>query len=193
MKNKQKILEQTKNREIMIFLATDLNRVIVKRKIKDSFIRLDSSNYDKIISGRTLSIISTMNRYENFGIIDIDYHDFNVAKEATAKIYDYLYRINKNLKIFFTGKSSFHIRYGFDMKYPIDQIRLKLKDILQDLADKYNINYKRNKEQPNLDLSPNKYRGGFITPFSLSIKGLQCLPVLRNSLSTFKQVDAKIR
>ena len=192
MKNKQNILEQTKNREIMIFFATDLNRVIVKRKIHEDYIKLNSLNYSSVVSGRTLSLISTMNRQENFGIVDIDYHEFDTAKEVVADVYDYLYRTNKNLKIIFTGKSSFHIKYMFDKKYDIDQIRFELKNTLQDLADKYDIEFKRQKSKPNLDLSPNKYRGGYITVYSLSTLGLKCMEVLRAKLSKFDKKEARI-
>lgn len=192
MKNKLKILDQVKDRDVMILFATDLNKTIVKRRQGEEFIKLNFSNYEKVISGRTLSLISTMNQREDFGIVDIDYHDFNVAKECAAEVYDYLYRQNKNLTIIFTGKSSFHIKYMFDKKININQIRNELKTLLQDLADKYDIQSKRRKDRPNLDLSPNKFRGGYITLHSLSTIGLKCVKVLRKDLLNFSRNDAKI-
>ena len=69
---KDKLLNQINRRDIMIFFAADLNKIIVKRKQPDGrFYKLSKSNYDNLITGRTISIHSTMNKREDFGIIDI--------------------------------------------------------------------------------------------------------------------------
>ena len=61
------------------------------------------------------------------------------------------------------------------------------------LADKYNIGYRRHKDVPNLDLSPNKHRGGFITLNSLSTMGLRCGVIDINNIHRFKKEDARIQ
>jgi len=193
IKNKKKILEQVKDRDVMIVLATDLNKFVIKRKETNGYIKLNSENYDNFLSGRTVTIYSTMNQQEDFGIVDIDYHDFNQAKNATIEIYDLLYKQNKKLKIKYTGKNSFHILYFFDQKIDINSIRKKLEDLLLNLADKkYSINSTRSEEKINLDLSPNKFRGGFISLYSLSILGLKCVEVSRKQIASFNKSDAKI-
>lgn len=195
IKNKQNILEQTKDRDVMIFLATDLNKVVVKRRADSSsgYIKLNSENYNELLSGRTLSIHSTMNQKEEFGIVDIDCYDFNQAKEGAAEIYDFLYKFNKKIILRYTGKDSFHVLYFFDQKININSVRMKLEDLLMNLAvKKYTINEIRNKQKINLDLSPNKIKGGFITLNSLSVLGLKCVEISRKNILTFDRKNAII-
>lgn len=193
--NKSKILEETKNRDLMIFFATSLNHIIVKRKTSLGFYRLDSSNYDDIISGRTISIHSTMNQFENFGIIDIDGPNWDDNKLAAKRVYDWAKRQSyfKNAKIVYTGKTSFHIYIYFKQRKNIDDIRNDLKShIMSQNEFNYPISNIRNNKIPNLDLSSNKFRGGFITLGSLSVFGLKCMEVNSNDLDNFKKEDAKI-
>lgn len=197
--NKNIILKYTDNREVMLFLAPKTNEFVVKRKINNSFIKLNNSNYEKIITGRTVSIHSTMNRREKFGIIDVDYHSVQVSKECTRDIYHYLNKnidFIKSLKIFYTGKDAFHIHCMFDKYYNIDKIRKLLFDSLiksDYLKTNYTIGKTRNPEKPNLDLSSNKYRGGFITPYSLSTYGLRCIDVDISELMSFTKGMARIK
>ena len=195
MKSKSKILNQVNNRDLMIFFATDKNKFIVRRIGRNlDRIHLDKHNYEKVINGRTVSIHSTMESRENFGIIDIDCADFAQARESAAEIYDFLLKYNKNLKIRYTGKESFHIFYYFGNTYDIGEIRDRLKGILLNLKDKkYLINRTRTPGKVNLDLSSNKFRGGYITLHSLSVFGLRCMEVNRQDLLKFQKEDAKLR
>ena len=66
------------------------NKPIIRRKVDSGFIRLKPTNYDTVITGRTVSIHSAMGMYENFGIIDIDIDPsdgFKWAKEVTRRVY----------------------------------------------------------------------------------------------------------
>ena len=78
MSVKDLLLDQVKNRELMFFLMSDVNKPIVVRRMQGSFIELTERNYEELITtGRTVSIHSTMKNKENFGIVDIDHDDFN--------------------------------------------------------------------------------------------------------------------
>ena len=44
----------------------------------------------------------------------------------------------------------------------------------------------------NLDLAPNKYRGGYITLGSLSVLGLRCMEISLRSVSRFRKESATI-
>ena len=194
MRNKNIILRQLKDRDIIIFFCVNKNEFIAKRRTKENtFIQLTPDNYGIILSGRTISIHSTMNQKESFGIIDLDYHDFNVLKQTTAEIYDYLYKNhNKKLEIRFTGKTGFHIIYKLDQLTDINEIRETLKTKLKDLTPKYTLYEKRNPKTVNMDLSPNKFRGGFITLHCISILGLRCMTINRKELPSFDRKTAII-
>jgi hypothetical protein len=196
---KSSLLRQVKGRDLIFWIMVDVNRPIVIRKGGSTkFIRLTSSNYDKVITGRTISIHSTMRRSEDIAIIDIDFHDFSRAKEATRDTFEFVSKnipIVKSASIRFTGKESFHIFCNLNKKYNIDAIRMVLRKTLQQspLSDKYTIESKRTPITPNLDLAPNKFRGGFITLHSLSEIGLRCVEVPYSKLSSFDPRIARIK
>lgn len=190
--HKIELLNSVNDREIIIFFCVDINKFIVKRRDPiGGFFKLNNNNFSKIISGRTISIHSTMKQKERFGIIDIDTIDFNKGKNVTGEIYDYLYKENKHISIRFTGKNSFHIIYNFKNDLDINNIRSLITNFLGPFSDKYHIGIGE-RENIGLDLSPNKFRGGFISLHSLSIDGLKCMEVSRQNLSSFKKEDAKI-
>lgn len=190
--NKLNILKAVKNREVMFFLQTN-NDIIIKRKINNNFIRLNNSNYEKFITGRTLSIHSTINKRDNIGIIDIDSDNFDEAKKVTGEVFDYLSRIfiGDTLQIRFTGKTSFHIVKYFDRQKSVANIKSLLFDRL---SEKFNGIYNLTQKTiyPKIDLSSNKFHGGFITLNSLSILGLKCMEIKRNQLNSFNKRFAKI-
>ena len=57
--------------------------------------------------------------------------------------------------------------------------------------DKYDISSKRTSGKVNIDLSSNKYRGGFISLGSLSVWGLKCMEIPRGKLMRFNQNEAQ--
>jgi hypothetical protein len=194
-KVKTPFLMQLIGREIMIFLATDVNKTVVIRKKSDgSLIYINMRNYDEIVSGRTLSFHSCMKKTEKIGIVDIDISDFNLAKEATKNIHKFLsvapFALDVGIR--FTGKESFHVICYLKRNMYVDSIRELLRDYLLDNPFGYDVMHKRQKEVPNLDLATNKYRGGFITPHSLSTLGLKCMNVMPRGLLTFNKRQATI-
>jgi len=199
-KMKSKILTETQNKIIALGISTDINKFVFRRKGKAGSIRLNSKNYDEIISGRTVAIYSEMNRYEQIGIIDIDiteYDGFQWAKKAALDVYDFVMekmQIIKTATIIFTGKTSFHVICEFNKKMDIDTIRFLLKKFLlqSNLSSVYTVEQKRRSGVPNLDLSPNKLRGLHITKNSLSILGLRCMEVPYLQINNFNPTKAKI-
>jgi len=197
-KEKSRILNQTRNRDLMFFLAIELNEFIIKRKSANSnFIQLTNSNYDNIISGRTISIHSSMKSYEDICVIDIDSDDFKKAKEATLDVYESMMKASfiQTLQIRFTGKTSFHIYCTIGRKIKIESIKLlTMKHLKSDgLEDKYTIKGKRTKGIPNIDLAPLKVNGNFITLGSLSILGLKCMEVDYNRIDGFSPYQAVVK
>jgi len=194
---KPRLLKETIGKKLIVFFATDLNKISVIRKTKDGgSIRLTPSTYDITISGRSLSFHSVMDKYSDFGIIDIDTNDFNKAKEATIDIYNILQRskFSMNSIIRFSGKDSFHIKVYFKNDYPIDYIKKTISDFLieNNVDKKYTISYKRTNNIPNVDLNRNVYNAGYITLHSLAVTGLRCMEVNPRHIENFKKEMAKI-
>jgi len=199
-KAKRDILKQTKMRDLLFFIMVDLNRGVVRKKIGGQYIRLTPENYDKIITGRTLSIHSTMNSYENFGIIDVDISEgegIKWAKKATSDVYEYA--MDKipfvdTVTIRFTGKTSFHVVCNFKRKLKIDAIKFLLERSLKeaDFSKVYTIGGKRRDGIPNLDLNRNCLRCNYISLHSLSVIGLRCIEVPYNKLLSFDPQNAKV-
>jgi hypothetical protein len=197
---KHPLLDETKLKDLMFFIAVEENKFIAKRKAGESYIRLTPQNYNSIITGRTVSIHSAMRQYEEFGIIDIDVDPtdgFRWAKKVTLDTYDYIMDkvpVVKKVSIRFTGKTSFHIVCDFERKMKVDTIRHLLETFLRSspLVRAYTVSGKRTPGVPNLDLHPNKIRGNYISLYSLSILGLRCMDIPYRDLLKFDPRMARI-
>jgi len=191
------MLNETRGRELMFAIMTDINKPIIRRKTKDGkFIQLTNSNYDKIITGRSVAIYSTMKQYENIAIVDIDINNFNKAKRAAIDIYDVMMKfpIANGVSCRYTGKDAFHIVCTLGRNIRTDSIRLMLQQHLENnTTGNYTIKGRRTSGIVNLDLSPNKFRGAFITLNSLSILGLRCIEIPYERISSFNQSASKIK
>lgn len=196
------LLREVVGRDLLFFIFVDVNKPIVKRKGKTTnFIRLTSSNYDEMITGRTVSIHSAMRRTENFGIIDIDIDErdgFRWAKRVTIDVYNIVMTkvpIVVGCRVKFTGKNSFHLICEFGKKINVDSIRFLLRKFLQEseLSKRYTIEGRRRPGVPNLDLSPNKMRGNYIALHALSVWGLQSVEVPYRRLTGFDQHMGLVR
>ena len=191
------ILNNIRNRNLMLAIMVDINKPILRRQSKSNqLIQLNNSNYNDIITGRTVAIYSTINAYEDFCVVDIDTYDWKKAKHITQLIYHKLHKSNFliNIKILYTGKNSFHLHCKFRNKMPINRIKTIVETHLKQTQDHtlYTIQFKRTANKPNIDLSPNKFNGAYITEGSLSIWGLKCMEVQLRQLNTFEQWKAKI-
>lgn len=190
------ILNNTRGRDLMLAIMVDINKPILRRKGSNAeYIQLNNDNYDNIIHGRTTAIYSTMKAYEDFCVVDIDTDDWNKAIKITPIVYDILKGSGfiRGIKILYTGKNSFHLHCNFTNKLPINKIKLLLISLFQQNSNnEFTLLHKRTPGRPNIDLSPNKYRGAYITERSISIWGLKCMEIHPNRIKSFKQNDAKI-
>jgi hypothetical protein len=128
-KVKRDILDETKSRDVMLGIMVDVNKPVLRRKGKgQDWIRLTPRNYDEVITGRTLTVYSSMGMYEKFGVIDIDvtdYDGFPWARKVASDVYDFVMDkmpILRSASIRYTGKTSFHIVCDFGRKTKIDSI-----------------------------------------------------------------------
>jgi hypothetical protein len=198
--NKSSILNQLNGRNAIFVIFPDINKPIIRRKLKNnSTIRLNSNNYNKLITGRTVTIYGVMNQYESFGILDIDCQDWRTAKISTMRLYEYALKnipIIHSIKIKYTGKSSFHLICNFGKNIKIDTIRYLLQKSLEnkEILKNFTVNQKsRNPKIPNIDLSPNKLNGGYIIFESLSILGLKCVELDYADCFNFQKENVKIK
>jgi len=200
-KYKREILRETFNRDLLFYIMADLNKPIIRRRgAKGQPLRLTPQNYDQMITGRILSIHSSMRQIEEFGIIDIDIDPrdgFNWAKKVTSQVFDLVIEkmsFIQSAKIRFTGRHSFHIVCNLGRKAKIDSIRFLLRKFLQEseLAKVYTVAGKRKIGIPNLDLAPNCFRCNYITENALSSFGLVSMEVPYNQIGGFEQTRARI-
>lgn len=197
MKYKGPILNHVRGRDLMFVIMTNVNQPIIRRRGKtQKFLRLSNSNYEQQLTGRTITIYSTMNSYEEFVIIDIDCEKFDLAKQAVLDVYNLVGSFNlvRDAQIRFTGKTSFHVVCTLVRKLQIDRIRLLFEDFLKnsELTSKYTVAYKRTRGIPNLDLGPNKFRGAYTTLTSLSMIGLRCMEIPYQRVRSFHPYHATI-
>ena len=192
-KVKYKLIQFLDNRTVFFDIATDLNHTVIRRKGKDSrLFFINTSNFEEVITGRTLAVHGVMNREENFGIIDIDIDNLDMAKDTANDVYNFIKNgkidFIKSVSIRFTGKTSFHIICNLRRKMDIDIIRVLLRSELinSNLIRNYTVESKRRRGIPNLDLSSNKINGGFISLNSLSIVGLPCIELSIKDLNKFR-------
>ena len=191
------LLKETLGKNIMVFFAVDENKFIVIRKNKsEGLVRLNMTDYDDVVSGRSVSFHNVMNKYSSYGIIDIDTDDFKKAKDLAVEIYQLFYnqKFVHDVKIIYTGKDSFHIRVYFNNDYKIDYIKDRLLSVLNEakLRNEYTIKARRQQNIPNLDLQRNVYNAGYIAINSLSVDGLRCIEIEPKKIRWFKKDGAKI-
>ncbi len=199
---KREIIKEVFNRDVMFFVFVDLNKPVVRRRgAKGSTIRLNSSNYDQVITGRSVSLHAAMKSIETFGIIDIDIDPrdgIRWARKATMDTYNLVMDkmpFISTAQIRYTGKHSFHIICNLGRRAKIDSIKFLLQKFLResDLARVYTVSGKRTMGVPNLDLAPNKVKGNYIVLNALSVWGLRSMEVPYNRLSTFDPLQARLK
>ena len=193
-KNKSLILKEVRGRDLVLIIMTKPNVPIIKRKINNRYIQLTYTNYDDIIHPRVVTLYSVMKFYEEFFIIDIDTDKFELAKQATLDVYRSMVSSNFviGLKIRYTGKEGFHIICK-TRKGKIDNFRTVAKRYLTQAPELKKYTVEQKPGVVNLDLSPNKLNGAYITNHSLSLWGLICQEMSYDQVKSFNQITAKIK
>jgi len=198
MSVKSSLVKEVSGRDLFVYIMTDKGPVLVRKGKTTKYIRLNASNYEQVITGRTISIHSSMRRTESIGIVDIDCDNFRLAKIAAFETFNEIaaeFSILDRVTIHFTGKTGFHIFCKIRGRANIDSIRFLLRKFLMgtNLAKKYTIESKRTSGIPNLDLAPNKFRGGYVSLHSLSTIGLKCMEIKPTELLRFEPHRARIK
>ena len=192
------IMKEVRLRDVAFAIITDLNQYIIRRNLGDQkYIKLMNSNYDTLMTGRTITIYSSMKNVDNIVIVDIDTDNFNDAKRCTRDVYKQLteFKMIDSLQIRFTGKTSFHIKCDMRRRDRPEHFRNIFESFLKEkgLLNQYSIQPKRTQSRPNIDLwASNKPNGLFTSLNSLSVIGLKCMELSLSDLNNFQPEHAKI-
>ena len=144
--NKDKILKEIKDKPIMIYIGTGKNENILKRNHNGKQIVI--TNADESKSGspdnliywadrRLLSLHLVMGKKTKLGWVDLDLHNFDKKKalEYAKKLSPVIEKeIGGKTEIFESGGEGYHIEIELSKEMDIDELRGKLKDLL----DKFN-------------------------------------------------------
>lgn len=179
MAAKRDILQWIRYRSIAIFLRID-NETVVRRKINEDEIKLTPSNYENLITGRTLSLYVERKDPTNYFVVDIDggrsvkYSDIlKAAKTAKELLEPFEVR---NWEMLFTSPHGLHLIGHLSKAYPIELMPKLLESFLSK-QNKYLVNVKGERSKKgviNYDLSPNYRRALHMARYSLTKEGLVC-------------------
>ena len=130
IKRKRDILNWVGNRNVAFMLRMD-NDLIVKRKHKGSKIKLTSSNYDSIITGRTNVIMVEHSTPTDYFVIDVD-PGTNMSRKETIEAITFVREILEDeLKMsryesITTSYNGAHFIGYLKNKWNIDKLRTKI-------------------------------------------------------------------
>jgi len=197
-KNKSEILKEIDKRPVILFIFTELNKFIVKRKVLNAPFTLTVNNYDKIISGRTVSISVEQRKSTNTWVIDIDpgpsVNELQLKECINDILNSSISKIGmiKTHRIISTSKG-YHIHFHINKNMNIDVSRKLLIKLLSfDFSNKYLVNKKNPKgSEINLDLTPTTFRGAYVVPYALTRNGLEAFDCT-NNWKTFNKKEAII-
>jgi len=178
-KNKSDIIQEINKRPVLMFIFIDINKWIIKRKLYNNIYTLHNNNYDKMISGRTVSISIEQKKITDNWIIDIDPGSSvsestlkecieNIKNSTISKLSDI-----KGIRIISTAKG-YHFYFLLKKKFDINTSR---KILFKLLSSEFSGKYLINKKNPsgfeiNLDLTPTTFRGSHTVPGALTRNGL---------------------
>lgn len=183
-KFKNKIISEIDKTAVMLWIFVDINKPIVKRKVFNNPFTITKENYDKVITGRTVSIASELRLTTNNIIIDIDpgvgVNEIQM-KECVRNILDSAistlpYVIRRRV---ISTANGYHIHLILNKKMNIRSIRgIAIKLLTMDFRDTYLINSKNpQSKEINIDLTPISPRGLHQTPYALCRNGLMAMDV----------------
>jgi len=178
-KHQKDILLETQNKKVALIICPETNNLVWLRNIKNKPIYLKNRrDFQNIIHERVLSIFPEILLFDKKFIVDIDCADTKNAIHATKILFDIFINSKyiNDVKIFFTGQTSFHLHVYFPNKTHIDRAKELIDKLIRtdSLAPKYmTINQNRKKDEfPNVDFHSFNPRSIYICPYSLSKIGL---------------------
>jgi len=198
-KNKETILNEVGKNKIVLCIATDVNKYVIVRKIKNEELRLNRENFDYLIHPRVISIFKEISPVTNEWCIDIDAgkntdeYDIKVAVQKTLDIFDELYELgwikNKNYRITNTS-TGYHV-FGYLTQRNTNFRNYEMaKNVFEKLRNEYSKS--RGDSDISIDLSVMKPRGCHIVVGSLNRNGLACLDI-SNKWKSFNRKSAIIK
>lgn len=195
---KFKVIDEINARPIMLWIFKDLNTAIIKRKVFNSPFTITKKNYDKIITGRTVSFAVELRTNTDLVIVDVDPGPTATEHQLKTSVKSLL---NSSFgsasfvignRIISTARG-YHVYFYLKKKFPINSIRKTLLVMLNmEFRNDYLINEKNPKgSNINFDLTPTTSHGVHQVPYALCRNGLQSLDVT-NSLDVFSRRSAII-
>ncbi len=200
--NKNKILTSVLDAPVLLFMMYDNSKEpTVVRKYNGDLIKLNSGNYDKLITNRVLSISYEPNHKNLFKLIfDLDCVGKKCNSDLIRAIDDIIFKFdfekivveNKLTYKIFPSSTGFHLIFNnrdltaLNIKKSItsreDLISIMEKELLNIFPYKnYSINKKIKKNNKmsnvNIDLSPMNKRGSITAPYALTRKGTMYIPI----------------
>ena len=188
-KFKPYVLNEIQNKNVVLVLAVDVNKFILRRNLYGKNIIINKSNYDNILNGRIVSIFQEVNDITDKWYIDIDKNSSSVResdlKDAIndiLKFFNILYKkglLKEVVNTIVNTSTGYHIITTTNNKLNINDQRIFLEKLLEkSFKNKYGINdYKFH--EINLDLSIMKPRGCHIVKYALNRNGLICVDITK--------------
>lgn len=198
-KHKDSLIEQAKEGggRVAFTVMLDTGPIFTRYGEGGKHYILTRDTFDKIITGRTLTIHGIMRNTENRVVIDIDTPRMNDGKDLVFDLYPILESqpFIKDIEIRFTGKRSFHIFCHTTIKKPIGAWRITLEKLITSKLEylKSNISFRRGSSMHYIDLYRNQPNGAFILRDSLNKTGLRCMKVELGKLHNFHKELAIVK
>jgi len=199
-KYQKEILLEVQRRKVALVICPDTNNLVWLRNIKNKPIYLKNRrDFQNIIHERVLSIFPEIQQYEKKLVVDIDCTNINNAKKVAKLLYNIFTKSGyiTDVKIFFTGQTSFHLHLFLPNKTNIERGKELVDGLIRRdaFAPKLmTINQRRPKDEfPNIDFSTFKERSIYICPYSLSKFGLIAGEVKINEIDSFNIQHYKVK
>lgn len=192
-KYRKKIIKEINYRPVTLFIKTEYE-YIVRRKINNTAIILSSSNFNQIITGRTVALAVETGSNSDYIVVDID-PGKNVKDKDMRKCIEYLLnnsisklQMVRSYRIILSGRG-FHVYFNLEKSANINSLRKMIyKLFILEVNNKYLINVKRpGPSDINLDLSPMYDRGCHQVAGALCRNGLMAADVTK----TWKSIDRR--
>lgn len=176
--NKHNIIKWIDGRQVSFFLEVENSKPVVIRKYKSNPIFLNSENYEKLITGRTLSIYTQMPTISKYFVVDVDGGpgvSFSDVVKASVKAQKLLMGFNViKYETLFTSSLGVHLIGHTNNHLTPKKTILNLTEMLS-AQDEYLVNIKGRKPGSiNYDLSPNNEKALHLCRYSLTKDGLIC-------------------
>jgi len=141
LKNADNILKEIKGQKVMIYIGTGKNENVLKRNHNDKPIVMNNKeDLEYWMDRRMTGLHRVFGEKTDLGFVDLDLHNYPFSKAVSysRKLIPILKKeLNTNPEIWKSGGTGLHIEFILDKEWDIDNLRNKLKDLL----DEFNKGY----------------------------------------------------